>query len=193
MATTTTTSPLYDGPERRQPLGGGRSTRGSRDGMDSRIKLFGHPVHQQLVALPIGLLAASVLFDLVYLGTDNPAFANVAFWMLVSGVVTALAAAPFGYIDWLAIPEKTRAKRIGTMHAMGNMVVLLLFGLSLLVRINDAMTPPRMAIWMSVLAVPVALLAAWLGGELVTRLGVGVSTEAGLDAGNSIGAVHRRH
>ena len=186
MATTTTTSPLYDGPERRQPLGGGRSTRGSRDGMDSRIKLFGHPVHQQLVALPIGLLAASVLFDLVYLGTDNPAFANVAFWMLVSGVVTALAAAPFGYIDWLAIPEKTRAKRIGTMHAMGNMVVLLLFGLSLLVRINDAMTPPRMAIWMSVLAVPVALLAAGLGGELVTRLGVGVSTEAGLNAGNSI-------
>lgn len=193
MATTTTSSTLYRGPERRQAPAAGRAPAASRSGMDSRIKLFGHPMHQQLVALPIGLLAASVLFDLVFLATDSPAFANVSFWMLVSGVVTALAAAPFGYIDWLAIPEKTRAKRVGMTHAMANIVVLLLFGLSALLRINDALTPPRMAIWLSLVAIPVALLAAWLGGELVSRLGVGVSDEAGLDAGNSIAADHHRH
>lgn len=202
MATTSATAGFYTGPERRLArgsyVGDERRTavvhQGSAGGMESRIKLFGHPVHQQLVSLPIGLLVGSVIFDLVYLAGPDPTIANVAFWMLVSGLVAALLAAPFGTIDWLAIPKGTRAKRIGLMHAVGNVTVLLLFGLSALLRINDAQTPPTLAIVLSLAAVPFALLAAWLGGELVSRLGVGVSAEAGLDAASSMDdAAHRRH
>lgn len=202
MATTYTSADFYTGPERRLARGlyqgderrtAGVVHQGSAGGMDSRVKLFGHPVHQQLVSLPIGLLVGSVIFDLVCLAKPDPTIANVAFWMLVSGLVAAVLAAPFGTIDWLAIPKGTRAKRIGLMHALGNVTVLLLFGLSALLRINDAQTPPTLAIVLSIAAVPFALLAAWLGGELVSRLGVGISAEAGLDAASSMGAAHRRH
>ena len=30
---------------------------------------------------------------------------TVAYWMLVAGILSGLVAAPFGTIDWLAIPS----------------------------------------------------------------------------------------
>jgi hypothetical protein len=30
--------------------------------------------------------------------------ATVAYWMIAAGIVGGLAAAPFGWIDWFAIP-----------------------------------------------------------------------------------------
>jgi hypothetical protein len=43
-------------------------------------------------------------------------------------------AAPFGWIDWFAIPRGTRAKSIGLGHGIGNVIVLLLFVSSWFVR-----------------------------------------------------------
>jgi uncharacterized membrane protein len=40
--------------------------------MESRVKLFGHPVHPMLIVFPLGLLATAVVFDLLYLIFDNP-------------------------------------------------------------------------------------------------------------------------
>ena len=31
--------------------------------MESKAKLFGHPIHLMLIPLPVGLLSASVVFD----------------------------------------------------------------------------------------------------------------------------------
>ncbi len=85
--------------------------------MRSRARFLGHPVHQMLVIFPLGLLATSVLFDIIYLVSDNPVMASVSYWMMAAGIVGALLAAPFGTIDWLAIPKGTRAKRIGPCMA----------------------------------------------------------------------------
>ena len=112
--------------------------------------------------------------------------AVVGFWMLVAGIVGGLVVAPFGYIDWLATPEHTRAKRIGTMHGIGNVAALVLFVLSAVLRINDEALPPGLAVLLSVLAFALLGLTGWLGGELVSRLGVGVSSGVGLDASNSM-------
>jgi uncharacterized membrane protein len=38
-----------------------------------------------------------------------------------------LVAAPFGLLDYLAIPQGMRAKSVGLVHGLGNVVVLLLF------------------------------------------------------------------
>ena len=35
--------------------------------MEARAKLFGHPIHQMLIVLPLGLLAGVVLFDVLSL------------------------------------------------------------------------------------------------------------------------------
>jgi hypothetical protein len=47
--------------------------------------------------------------------------------MIIAGIVGRLVVAPFGLIDYLAIPSGTRAKSVGLIHGLGNVVVLLLF------------------------------------------------------------------
>ena len=81
--------------------------------MDSRAKLLGHPIHQMLIVFPLGLLAMAIIFDVLALAFANGYWSEIAFWMIAAGVVTGLLAAPFGAIDWFAIPSGTRAKRIG--------------------------------------------------------------------------------
>src|SRR5918997_2242001 len=95
--------------------------------MESRAKALGHPIHQMLVPFPFGLLATAVIFDIIYLVWGNPAMATVAYWMIAAGIIGGLVAAPFGLIDWVAIPQGTRAKSVGLLHGGGNVVVLLLF------------------------------------------------------------------
>ena len=95
--------------------------------MESRAKLLGHPIHQMLIPFPFGLLATAVIFDIIYLLWGNPTMTTVSYWMIYAGIIGAIIAAPFGLIDWLAIPKNTRAKTIGMIHGLGNVVVLLLF------------------------------------------------------------------
>ena len=164
--------------------------------MESKAKLLGHPVHQMLIVFPLGLLATAVVFDLIYVANENPTMAAVAYWLLAAGLVGALVAAPFGLIDWLAIPKGTRAKRIGAMHGIGNGVVTVLFLGSWLVRGDAAATPETLAYLLSFAGATLAMVTAWLGGELVSRLGVGVSDRAGLDAPSSLaddGPAEHRH
>ena len=35
--------------------------------MESRVKLMGHPIHPMVIVFPLGLLAASLGFDIGYL------------------------------------------------------------------------------------------------------------------------------
>ncbi|HJX27762.1 MAG TPA: DUF2231 domain-containing protein, partial [Thermoanaerobaculia bacterium] len=75
--------------------------------MESKAKVLGHPLHQMLIVFPLGLLATGVVFDAIYLASDNPTMSTVSYWMIVSGILTGLAAAVPGWIDWLAIPGGT--------------------------------------------------------------------------------------
>jgi uncharacterized membrane protein len=154
--------------------------------MESRAKLFGHPIHQMLIVFPLGLLATSFIFDIVYLSTDNPRWADISFWMMGSGIAGGLIAAIFGLVDFLAIPSGTRAKRIGALHGIGNVIVVGLFAASWIVRYDVPMVPELGAIVLSALGVSLALFTGWLGGELVDRLAVGVDPGAHVDAPSSL-------
>jgi uncharacterized membrane protein len=92
--------------------------------MESKARLLGHPIHQTLVALPLGALGLAVLFDLMALLSGSPVMAVVAFWLIAAGVVAGAVAMPFGLVDLLAIPKHTRAARVGRWHGMGNVFVL---------------------------------------------------------------------
>jgi len=155
--------------------------------MESRVKILGHPAHQILIVFPLGLLITSVVFDWVARGTESRTFAEVAYWMLLSGIVGGLLAAPFGLIDWLAIPRGTRAHAVGLWHGLGNVVVLALFAASLYLRYTgDRANPTTAALVLSVAGVLLGAVTAWLGGELVDRLGVGVDPGAHVNAPNSL-------
>ena len=117
--------------------------------MESKAKLLGHSIHQMLIVFPLGLLATAVIFDVIHLLGGGPTMVAVAYWMMAAGIVGALVAAPFGTIDWLAIPAGTRAKRIGALHGGGNLLVTLLFLGSWLLRPDDATAPSGLALTLS--------------------------------------------
>lgn len=141
-----------------------------------------------LIPFPLGLLATSVVFDIIHLLTGNDTFAEVAYWMIVAGLIGGVVAAPFGTIDWLAIPSGTRAKSVGLWHGGGNLTVLVLFGVSWFLRRDAPEDSGGLAIVLSLIGVALATVTGWLGGELVDRLAVGVDRGAHLDAPSSLSA-----
>ena len=154
--------------------------------MQGKATFLGHPIHQMAVVFPLGLLGASVVFDWIAMGTSSPQFAVVAFYLIAGGLIGGLVAAPFGLIDWLSIPKGSRAQRIGLMHGGGNVVVLLLFAGSWVLREPAPVTPPWEAYALAWGGALLSLVTAWLGGELVDRLGVGVSEGAHVNAPSSL-------
>lgn len=154
--------------------------------MESRAKVLGHAIHPILIVFPLGLLATGVVFDVVYLIWGNSTMATVAYWMIVSGIIGGIIAAPPGWIDWFAIPTGTRAKSVGLLHGVGNVIVLLLFAVSWWIRHDAPERPEIVASIFSFAGAGLALLTGWLGGELVERLGVSVDDGAHLDAPNSL-------
>jgi uncharacterized membrane protein len=156
--------------------------------MESRAKVLGHPLHQMLIVFPLGLLVTAVVFDAIYyFGGRNPRWADVSYWMIVAGLIGGLAAAVPGWIDWAAIPARTRAKAVGLWHGLGNTIgVMGFFGASWYFRKDTIGSPPDLALLLSLCGLLVGGVTAWLGGELVDRLGVGVDPGANVNAPNSL-------
>jgi uncharacterized membrane protein len=154
--------------------------------MEAKAKFMGHPVHQMLIVLPLGLLTTAVVFDVIHLLGGSVRWTEIAYWIIGAGVIGGLLAAPFGLIDWLGVPAGTRARRIGAVHGLGNVTVVLLFGLSWVLRRDNPTLPSGTAYVLSFLGFAVAGVTAWLGGEMVTRLGVGVDSNAQVNAPSSL-------
>ena len=153
--------------------------------MESKAKLFGHAIHPILIVYPLGLLSTAVIFDIIYLVTGDTRWTTVSFWMIAAGLIGGLLAALFGLIDFLNIPNNTRAKRVGLLHGLTNLFVVILFAVSFYLR-TGLEVPPTLALVLSFVGVGAALLGGWLGGELVERLGVGIAENASLNAPNSL-------
>lgn len=154
--------------------------------MEARARLFGHPIHQMLIVFPLGLLATAIIFDIVALASNNGYWAELAYWMILAGIIGGVVAAPFGFMDWMKIPGGTRAKHVGILHARGNVAVLLLFIVSWWMRRDDPRAPETLALALAWGGGALSLFTAWLGGELVDRHGIGVAEGANVDAPSSL-------
>ncbi len=155
--------------------------------MESRVKVFGHPVHPMLIVFPAGLFTSAVIMDILYLIFRNAVLPTVAFYMMIIGVVGGLLAAIFGFIDWSALPGNSRAKTIGLWHGLGNFVIVVLFAVSWFLRRGSAnFAPSGLAMILSFVGILLALITLWIGGELVYRLGVAVDRGANVNAPSSL-------
>jgi uncharacterized membrane protein len=152
--------------------------------MESRAKLFGHPVHQMLITFPIGGFGFSVVGDALHTFSGRREHADAARQALDFGLASAALAVPFGLVDWLAIDRGTSAKRIGLWHALGNVAMLGLFATSRLLRRRGS--APRSAKLLAGGGLALGGATAWLGGELVVRHGIGVHDRVGQDARSSL-------
>lgn len=159
--------------------------------MKARMRIAGHAIHPMLVVFPLGLLATSVVWDICRLATGSPAWGTVAFWTIVAGVIGGLLAAVPGFVDWLSIPAATRARRVGLYHMVLNLIVVGLFVVSLIARLETAggyaFAGFGRMIW-GWIGVVLALFSGWLGGELVETLGVSVREGADVNAPSSLRA-----
>ena len=156
--------------------------------MESKITLFGHPVHPQLIVFPLGLFATAGIFDIISLITATPSFTVASFYMIAAGVIGGLLAAVCGFMDWLGLPKNSRARRIGGWHGLGNFVIVVLFAVSWLLRLGNGLAPAGLALALSFTGAASALITAWLGGEMVFRMGVAVNPNANVNASSSLSA-----
>ncbi len=149
--------------------------------MKSRLQIAGHPIHAMVVGYPIALYTSALLCDVLYLALGDAFWFRVAFWAIVFGVVTHLAAAVTGLPDFLAVarggPDQKEARRAATSHLVFGLGLLVVQGLNLGVR-NAGVIPTTGSIGLpvavNVIAVAVLGIQGWYGGELVYRHRVGV-------------------
>jgi uncharacterized membrane protein len=154
--------------------------------MESRARFLGHGAHPILVAFPIGLLLSSIGFDLLRLISGKKIWSQIAFWNITAGCVSGWVSMLPAAVDWWFLPWHTRAKRIATIHAVAADSGINLFLASWALRRKNPENPPLKALLLSALGGLVLGLVGWMGGELVQRMGVGVSPGANLDAPNSL-------
>lgn len=155
--------------------------------MQSKARVLGHPVHPMLVVLPLGLFIAAAALDALYYWRGDTMFATISYYNIAGGILGGLLAAVFGLVDWLAIPSGTRAKRIGLFHGALNVIMVMLFSAVWLARTAlPDYAPTTFILGVETVAITLAMIAGWLGGELVDRLGVGVDEGANLNAPNSL-------
>ena len=141
---------------------------------------YGHPLHPALVALPIGAWLASLVFDIASYVVSEPQFlAEGSRWLIALGVLGALAAAAVGFLDLLAIPGGTRARRIALIHMILNLAVTAAFAIGFLIRGSEPTAPvPAGPLALSAVALVALGVSGYLGGELAFRYGVRVVDEA---------------
>ncbi len=127
---------------------------------------MGHPLHPALTDVPVGAWSASAVFDLV--GADQAADAA-----LQLGTIAAVPTALSGAADWADTEGASR--RDGLVHAVLNSLALTCFVGSIFARRSHSRP---LGIMLSTLGLGMATISAWIGGDLVYRLGTGVSRHA---------------
>lgn len=156
--------------------------------MKARVTLLGHPVHQMLVVIPLGLWAMAVIFDVITMFRSSADLSIASYWNIVAGCIAAVVVALFGLIDWTKIPNRTRAKKVGLMHAGTNVAVLVLFIIAAGMRSdNPGYVVTGGSLVIQLIAFALAGLGGWFGGELVDAYGIGVHEGAHPDAPGSLG------
>ncbi|MDQ0577288.1 DUF2231 domain-containing protein [Agromyces albus] len=140
---------------------------------------YGHPFHPILVTIPIGTWIASVVFDGIGLIVDDPTpFALGAQVLIAIGVIGALVAAVFGFLDFSVIPARTPAKRTAVIHMTLNLTATVLFAVNYFVRAaSDHDEVSVVGLVLTVIGLAIIGVSGWLGGKLAYYYGVRVAEE----------------
>jgi uncharacterized membrane protein len=144
--------------------------------MKSKASIAGHPIHPILIPFPLALWVTSFAVDVLYYFLRHPTLLVIAKFMIAAGCLGAIAAAIPGIIDWLAI-KNGDVKRVANWHARLNVAALVVFAISLFLRmgsysefVGHKLTIPFL---LSLVGVILISISGWLGGELVFRYEIG--------------------
>lgn len=142
-------------------------------------KFLGHPIHMMLIHFPAALLPFSFIFDVLAVLYKNSSFALTGFYMLTTGLWLGAAAAVFGIIDFIRIPEsKTGARSKGVIHMILNMVWMSVFAVIWGLRVKGYPAVSYESVFeliISALSVLMMLVSNHFGGEMVLKEGIGTA------------------
>ncbi|EMY33583.1 hypothetical protein D477_014121 [Arthrobacter crystallopoietes BAB-32] len=140
---------------------------------------YGHPFHPILITLPIGAWISAVIFDIAAMITREPqVFERGAVWLTGIGIVGALVAALFGFMDYSQIAGRTKAKKTATIHMGLNLITVVLFVVAFLLRMAagyDEVSVEGFII--SLVGLGLLSASGYLGGMLAYHYGVRVADE----------------
>ncbi len=152
--------------------------------MKMRRRWCGTALHETLMVFPIILLTMAVVCDVMVLSTQERAFAEAAYRLLTGGLLAAVLATPAVLIDVAGLPRGAWRRQAGAVQGALQILVLLAFLGSWLLRTNASTLPGTTAI---VLSFSAALLA--FGANLFGDLSVNGSVvqERGVPKGDAAG------
>ena len=141
----------------------------------STAAIAGHPLHPMLVPFPIAFLVALPVVDAAFWSTGDPFWARAALWLAGAGLLSGLAAAVPGLVDFATV-QRIRQHRAAWIHGVGNVLAMVLTFVNLWLRLDDpaAMILPA-GLLLSLLVALLLGVTGWYGGELSYRHRVGVS------------------
>lgn len=145
-----------------------------------RGKLLGHPIHGMLVHFPLALFPVGFLFDVLAYLKEDTSLATVGFYAMGCGLAGAFAAAIFGGVDFLNLPDKKIIQKKAVIHAALNVSAVLVYAVLFAIRYKDF---PQISlvglaeILINALTLVIVLVSAHLGGDLVFRHQVGFIQE----------------
>jgi len=148
--------------------------------MYSKAKIGGHPIHPMLIAYPVAFYTAALVCYIVYSLNEDTFWFKVAVVANIAGAIMAAVAALPGFIDWLFIPNDSRAKNTGLFHMLCNVVALVCFAVAAWLECPKWDNPnPTLGIAIPLTAVGflLTLIAGFLGWTLVQKHHVGVDLD----------------
>jgi nitrite reductase/ring-hydroxylating ferredoxin subunit/uncharacterized membrane protein len=126
---------------------------------------LGHPLHPALTDVTVGSWIGAFLLDLF----GNESTEEAADALIGLGALSAVPTAASGLVDWSDTGNPER--RVGVVHATGNVAALLMYGAALALRRTGFRRAGRT---LSFVAFGTATASAYLGGHIAYGRGVGV-------------------
>lgn len=137
-----------------------------------------HPLHALLTDIPVGSWVMTAIFDIFWLisPTTFAWAARGAEVTVILGVLGALGAAITGFADWSDTYGSER--RVGLNHAIFNSSALVLYIISMVLRLTQISGDSILAAIIGFIGLGVMSYGAYLGGEMVFTKGTNVNHTA---------------
>lgn len=135
-----------------------------------------HPLHPLLTDVPVGAWTLAILLDVIALvfGVQNLGLASGI--GLGLGILAALAAIVTGFSDWTDVDPPEKA--LGMLHAILNITSTLLFVIAFFMLWGSGWTITLSNFMVALVGYLVITFGAFIGGDLVFRMGVMVNRNA---------------
>ena len=135
-----------------------------------------HPLHPAITDWTVGGYVTLVLLDVYYLVTGDTGLMRATDFVLVLTLLSSIVAIVSGLTDWNETFGEER--RNGMLHGLLMLVATIGFVASLWVRVGAGSDQRPAAVAISLIALIVMLIAAYLGGEMVFGYGTEVNRQA---------------